>query len=293
MKRLFSERMSQPRPRVLETLDANVRAAVLQMIQTRIANNAFGLAFPDQCPDNRGNSGTDERALQANMAVFHVVWPPTAIHMDHDELTDAQIFDLLEYSFEHVAKPVPRDFHSYFSHYHFDYDQPGGRQDLLMEVNRLFEHNGLAYELRDGQVERMAPTVLQQVLTHQAFSTGDATLDQLLTTARDKFLNRDLTIRREALEKLWDAWERLKSLRDPQDKRRSTQMLLDQSTPEPQMRDRIEAEARQLTEIGNNFFIRHTEVNKPPITESRHVDYLFHRLFSFLRMVLQAHNVQL
>ena len=284
--------MSQPKPRVLETLDTNVRVAVLQMIQTRITNNAFGLAFPDQCADGRGNAGTDKRALQADMAGFHVVWPSAAIDMDQDEVTDAQIFDLLEYSFEHVAKPVPRDFHSYFSHHHFDYDQLSGRQDFLADVNRLFEHNGLAYELREGQVERTAPTVLQQVLTHRAFSTGDATLDQLLTTAHDKFLNRDLTIRREALEKLWDAWERLKSLRDPQDKKRSIQMLLDHSTSEPQLRDRIEVEARQLTEIGNEFLIRHTEVNKLPITESRHVDYLFHRLFSFLRMVLQAHDVQ-
>jgi hypothetical protein len=119
--------------------------------------------------------------------------------LDEDELSDAQIFDLLEFSFEHVAKPVPRDFHSYFSHQHYDYDQPAGRHELALEVNRLFEHNGLAYELRDGQVERLAPTVLQQVLTHQSFATGDATLDQLLSSARDKFLNRDIAVRREAL----------------------------------------------------------------------------------------------
>ena len=291
MKRLFSERMSQPKPRVLENLEGNARTTVLQMVQSRISGNGFGLAFPEQCPDNRGNAGTDERALQANMAGFHVVWPSDAIHLDHDEISDAQIFDLIEYSFEHVAKPVPRDYHSFFSHHHYDYDQQSGRQEFATEVNRLFEHNGVAYELRDGQVERMVPTVLQQVLTQQAFKTGDATLDQLLSTARDKFLNRDIAVRREALEKLWDAWERLKSLRDPQDKRRSTQLLLDQAATEPQLRERIELEARQLTDIGNSFFIRHTEVTKPPITESRHVDYLFHRLFSFVRMVLQSHNI--
>jgi hypothetical protein len=81
MKRLFSERMSQPKPRVAETCDGTVRAALLHVVQGRISDNAFGLAFPEQCPDGRGNAGTDERALQANMAGFHVVWPSDAMHL--------------------------------------------------------------------------------------------------------------------------------------------------------------------------------------------------------------------
>ena len=125
------------------------------------------------------------------------------------------------------------------------------------------------------------------------FNTGDTTLDELLQAAREKFLNRDLAVRREALEKLWDAWERLKSLDDPNDKCRSIEMLLDRASAEPNLRSRVDAEARQLTEIGNNFMIRHTEVTKTPITESIHVDYLFHRLFSLIRMLLQARGVTL
>jgi uncharacterized membrane protein len=114
-----------------------------------------------------------------------------------------------------------------------------------------------------------------------------------LQTAREKFLNRELSVRREALEKLWDAWERLKSLPDPTDKKRSVKALLDRGSAEQNLRSRIEVEATQLTEIGNNFMIRHTEVTKTPITESIHVDYLFHRLFSFIRMLLQANGVKL
>jgi hypothetical protein len=44
------------------------------------------------------------------------------------------------------------------------------------------------------------------------FRTGDQTLDQLLETAREKFLNRSLDLRKEGLENLWDAWERLKTV---------------------------------------------------------------------------------
>ncbi len=68
-------------------------------------------------------------------------------------------------------------------------------------------------------------------------------------------------------------------------------MLLDRASTEPKFRDRLEFEARQLTEIGNEFQIRHAEVNKVPLTESTQVDYMFHRLFAMIRMLLQASGV--
>jgi AbiJ N-terminal domain 4 len=294
MKRLlFTERMTQPKPRVAETLDGNVRAALFQIVQSRIESNWFGSAFPLQCPDGSVNAGTDLNAQKVNMAAFHVVWPDEVMHKDTSHISDSKVFDLIEYSFENIARPMPKDYHSFFSHHHYDYDQPSGRQAFAEEINRLFEHNGLAYQLREGQVERLTTTVLQQVLAQTASNTGDITLNDLLNTARDKFLNRELHVRREALEKLWDAWERLKSLSDPNDKKRSTQLLLDKTVAEPQLRQRIELEAKQVTEIGNSFFIRHTEVTKPHIVESAHVDYLFHRLFSLIRLILQAHGVQM
>lgn len=285
--------MSQPEPRVKESLEPKVRTALFQFVERRIEDNSFGLCFPLQCPDGHGNSGVDQSLLRGVMEGFKVVWPADARVRDDDETHDHQIFDLLEFTFEHVALPVPGGFHSYFGHYHYDYDQEEGRRQFAEEVNRLFERNGVAFQLRDGQVERLVPTVLQEVLLQPTFKTGDQTLDELLGAAREKFLNRDLAIRREALEKLWDAWERLKSLSDPADKKRSTKILLDRGSPEPNLRDRIELEARQLTEIGNAFMIRHVEVTKTPITESIHVDYLFHRLFSFIRMLLQANGVAL
>lgn len=291
MKKLFSERMGQPIPRVKEALDEAVRIALLQLIELRIEDNSFGLKFPAQCPDGHGNSGCDQQALRINMAGYQVIWPGDARRLDHEELSDIQIFDLLEYAYEHVAQPLPGGYHSFFSHYHHSYDQQAGRKQLVDEVNRLFERNGIAFRLHDGQIERLVPSGLQEILVRTAFDTGDQGLNDLLSTAREKFLNRDLKVRREALEKLWDAWERLKSLSDPADKKNSVKILLDRVTPEPNLRERVEIEAKQLTDFGNNFFIRHSEISKPPITDSHQVDYLFHRLFSFIRMILQANGV--
>ena len=59
-----------------------------------------------------------------------------------------------------------------FQHHHFGYDQDAGRAQFAAEVNRLFERNGIAYQLHDGQVERLVPTVLQEVLLQPTFQHG-------------------------------------------------------------------------------------------------------------------------
>lgn len=146
----------------------------------------------------------------------------------------------------------------------------------------------MAFELVDGEVIRRAPAGIDDALAQTLFQSGDAQLDKLLDAARQKFLHRSLDVRREALEKLWDAWERLKTVEPGKDKKASTAALLDKVTSEPTLRGRLELEARELTDIGNTFMIRHTEINKVPVTESAQVDYLFHRLFAVIRLILRA-----
>jgi hypothetical protein len=90
------------------------------------------------------------------------------------------------------------------------------------------------------------------------------------------------------LEKLWDAWERLKTLEAADDKKRSIGILLDRTATEPTFRRLLEEEATYLTNVGNNFMIRHTEVGKIPIASQEQVDYLFHRMFSLIRLTLRS-----
>jgi hypothetical protein len=100
-------------------------------------------------------------------------------------------------------------------------------------------------------------------------------------------LSHDPNTRRESLEKLWDAWERLKTLDTPSDKARSIQNLLDQVTSEPTYRSLLETEARALSNnIGNAFQIRHHEIGKAPVSDDSQVDYFFHRLFAFMLLIL-------
>ena len=92
----------------------------------------------------------------------------------------------------------------------------------------------------------------------------------------------------KALEALWDAWERLKTLDGPDKKVQITSILnriADSSSPK--FREALEGEAKELTRIGNNFQIRHSETNQERLFRSEHVDYLFHRLFAFILVILR------
>jgi hypothetical protein len=143
---------------------------------------------------------------------------------------------------------------------------------MLRDIRRLAE-------------SRAIPTVLFGAMGTLPTS-GDATLDTLLNDARLKFKDPAPKARSEATEKLWDAWERLKSLEVQGNKRLSVTRLLDRCSPEPEFRQLLEQEAQQLTAIGNRFHIRHFETDKVALVSPEHNDYLFHRLFALIHLLL-------
>ncbi|MCJ7507794.1 MAG: hypothetical protein MUO85_03560, partial [candidate division Zixibacteria bacterium] len=197
------------------------------------------------------------------------------------------ILDLIEFCYRNVAKPSQLDWHSYYRHHHLTFDQKNGQSEFRQNINRLFLRNGLAFEQKpDGHIERLGPPALRESLTNATFRTGDQILDKMLEDARSKFLSPKPDIRREALEKLWDAWERIKTLEDPNNKSLSITALLNKVSPEPKFREALEREARELTAIGNQFQIRHSEASQTPLENLEHVDYLFHRLFAMIFMLL-------
>jgi len=287
MKKLFTERHGAVKPRVAETLDATTRDALLTLVRARLDEEWFGLSFPAKCLDGYAYAGTDFVKLEATMNGYGLRWPRT--HLDSDEPpTDGAVFDLVEFSYEHVAEALDPQYHSYGNHSHYTYDQTSGRDKFVADVNRIFERNGMAFELRDGEVHRLPPGPLHEELSRSVVHTGDVALDEMLAAATAKYLHRDPAVRRESIEKLWDTWERLKTIEAGKDKKASTANILDKAASEPAFRNLLEKEALELTEIGNKFMIRHSEVGKVPITEYRQVDYLFQRLYAVIWLLLHA-----
>ncbi len=224
----FSDRERGAAPRISEDIGKNAWGGIAATIRSRISDGSLGAGFPDFCPDGRGTTGADHRAFALSLGaeIPGISWP---FDTDHTPPTLA-ILDLVEFVFRHVGKPSPKDHHSYYGHDHFTYDQSEGQTEFGRDINRILARNGLAFELgNDGHVVRLASPILRESLAAAVFVTGDNELNAMLEAARKKFLAPDPNVRREALEKLWDAWERLKTILPGADKKASVTALLDQA----------------------------------------------------------------
>ena len=157
-------------------------------------------------------------------------------------------------------------------------------------MNLLFARNGTAYELTpEGQTRRLLPTPLAEALGRTMFETGDGETDRLLETARQQIVRPKIEDRRDALEKLWDAFERLKTLEPGPNNRIQAEKLLDRAaTSGTSFRQVLDAEALALTKIGNTFRIWHSETGQEDFRSPEQVDYRFGRLFAFIRLILKA-----
>ena len=299
MNDYFSDRENGPRARTEQVISPAVWAGLVATVQALINSGAFGLRFPERCPDGQAVCGCDTDALAASVIAEMpgLAWPlETMCLVDEGFLSQREpfapdtllIMDFIEFIYASVAKPIPGKHHDFFSHHHLTFDQQSGQEEFRATVNRIFSRNGVAFEmLSTGRIVRVLPPVLGEDLKRTIFRTGDRTLDNMLDECRAKFSDRNPLVRREALERLWDGWERLKSLADPGDKKRSIKIILDATAAEPSLRARLEGEATELNSIGNSHLIRHSEVNQVPVIDVDQVDYLFHRLFAMIQLVLR------
>ncbi|NIJ76426.1 hypothetical protein FHT08_001474 [Xanthomonas campestris] len=299
MSDYFSDRQNGPRARTEQVISPTVWAGLVATVQALINSGAFGLRFPERCPDGQATCGGDAVAFAASVSAEMpgLAWPLETASIDGEGyFAERQPFapdtllvlDFIEFVHASVAKPISGKYHDYFSHHHLTFDQEAGQEDFRMTVNRIFARNGVAFEmLPNGRIERVLPPVLGEELKRTLFNTGDRTLDNMLDECRAKFSDRNPLVRREALERLWDAWERLKSLADPSDKKRSVKIILDAVTSVPSLRERLETEAAELNSIGNSHLIRHSEISQVPVIDVDQVDYLFHRLFAMIQLMLR------
>ncbi|MET2521736.1 AbiJ-NTD4 domain-containing protein [Ralstonia pseudosolanacearum] len=298
MNEYFSDRESGPRARTDQTISPTVWRGLVGLVQSLIESGAFGYRFPKSCPDSHDTCGVDLEALQCAVQAEMpgLEWPLQTTYIPDDDFQSQPYappallaLDFLEFVFRAVGKPepIPGTYHEFFKHHHLAFDVAAGQAGFRDDVNRIFARNGVAYEFTQaGQIQRTVPPVLDESLRNATFKTGDSLLDGMLEEARTKFSNRDPVIRREGMERLWDAWERLKSMAHT-DKKQSITVILDRAAGDPSFRKLLEEEATQLNEIGNSRLIRHHELKQMPVFDTDHVDYLFHRLFAMIQLLIR------
>lgn len=216
-------------------------------------------------------------------------------------VADSAVFDLLEYTARKIALPRQDEWHSFPKHYElrFDDDSREKAQETFQgEVNELLCRGRVIYNFNvvgfagTLQIQRMGTPEVRRLMADLEPNSGDKGLDDLIIEARERYLSHKEDERRIGLEKLWDAFERLKTIEPLADgksnKKASVEQLLSRITDEP-LREVIGDDMEALTIVGNRFRIRHHETDKHVVPVDQY-DYLFARMSNVIITLLRASN---
>ena len=292
-------------------ISANVWNGIAVIVNSLIGNNLLAKDFPKQCPDVNGICGVDEQSFY--MAAFAVISGTQRLLPRHggyiqylsstsqfdipfeseEEIEKKKIcftydvLDFIEFTYRHINDVQNGAYHDYFKHYELKFpDTVVARVKFVSEINEIFERNYVGFKLcDDGIIQR----IVDEVLLHPICSSKkELKLEELIQDATHKFRNPRLNERKIALEKLWDAFERLKTIEIPEEKqkKRSADILLSKaSLGQAPFKDILENECKTLTNIGNQYQIRHFEKYTEQIASEEHLDYLFYRMYSLVSLL--------
>lgn len=280
--------MTGPPPRTVEEIGPGAWKGIAALYLSWLDRNYLAQEYPRSCEDPGG--GIIDTSYGTLAADLQALIPDLSLPVRPDEPPSTlAALDFVEFLGQRVAIPEERERHPFFKHSHLSFNKRAGQAEFRERVELVFARNGIAYTLgEDMRITRLLPAPTEPAVRRLlGVKSGDTDLDRLIEDAVVKYLSPRPRPRYEALETLWDAFERLKSLEVPGkgNKRESTRVLLDAAAAGP-MRDALETESRRLTDLGNEFRIRHHEVDATSIDDVAYVDWLFVRMSAFLIMLL-------
>ena len=299
MRQLYTER-NLLRPTIERTwvVSQEVYVLLLGICQKYLVHLA--LRFPSRCPDDEDDiCGVDERALFR----FLKLRIPDLLRDEYsnsdepiipssDEYDQYSLFDYIEYIAQNMVTATKGSYHPFFHHSHYSFKKDDSSfREFMQEINDAFTMSGLQYVLTEGRlIERITDAddfVLQAAEDVQFVS--EKGLRELVLEAIALYHNARLETHHLATEKIWDAFERIKTVFPDLDKRRSSEKLIGEIAGGcSQVVDLLNCEFKALTEIGNKFRIRHHETDKIDIENDCFCDYLFVRCLALVDLAVRT-----
>ncbi|MBD8956884.1 MAG: hypothetical protein EGQ83_00160 [Holdemanella biformis] len=118
------------------------------------------------------------------------------------------------------------------------------------------------------------------------FKIDDSGFNELITKSFELYKESEIEL---ATQKLWDAFERIKTYDKRLHKNKSAENLVFfMSKGNADYKEILDKEFRNFTSIRNDFRIRHHETFENDIIYKEHYDYLFHRCLALLRLATKA-----
>ena len=296
---LYTERHNMRTP-VAKTYKISIKAYSLLYDCCSRYFEHLAWKYTDECPDGYGCCGFNFYQFSEDME-FEI---PTLFRRDgiidkprstknvfddelkSDEYDQYALIDLIEFVAQNIRDITRRNHHSYYRHDDLSFGSTNSiAEQFIEEINAIFGKTGLLYCITtDLEVERVEETaVLSDKIEASISAITEPGLKDLLVTAARKHKSPYPDDQKDAVEKIWDALERLKTYYTSMDKKASaTKIVGDIANGQAEYIDLFNAEFKALTDIGNNFRIRHHETNKIDITDIRHYDYFFNRCLSLI-----------
>lgn len=162
------------------------------------------------------------------------------------------------------------------------YEKYNTDNDYAAQMNTIFKLNSVPYKLEQGRIVSTLEIAIDPKILAEIPEKG---LKELLSEANAYYRSGNKQI---AVEKIWDAFERLKTYYSPTlNKAQSADKIIDNmSNSDPNYKSLYEAEFKALTNIGNNFRIRHHETTKIDITDIRQCDYFYKRCLALVSVAI-------
>ena len=251
--------------------------------------------YQERCPDGKGSCGIDLKHFRM-VAKYRM---PTLEFDERNNIitpinfnTDAcfSIFDLIEFICLNWKDISKREFHSFYKHYDITFSESNEQIGRFKEeINDAFEKMGLLYTLTEKyNIERIVwNSSLIEEAQNSMEKIQEKGMQELLNEAIIAYKTPNPSARQTSVEKIWDAFERLKTYYTFLSKKDSAEKIVnDMANNDAHFRELFDKEFKELTSIGNNYRIRHHETYKFEINETEHYDYLFNRCLSLITTAL-------
>lgn len=150
------------------------------------------------------------------------------------------------------------------------------------EINVIFKLNNINVELRNGEVHS---TSNKAIGLDDSTNINEAGLEELIRTAEDLYNKGEYSY---AVEKIWDAFERIKTYYPTLDKKKSAEKIInDISYGNEHIKKMFDNEFKVLTDTGNSYRIRHHEINKIDISKELHYKYFYKRCLALISVIVE------
>lgn len=150
------------------------------------------------------------------------------------------------------------------------------------EINAIFKLNNINVELRNGEVHS---TSNKAIGLDDSTNINEAGLEELIRTAEDLYNKGEYSY---AVEKIWDAFERIKTYYPTLDKKKSAEKIInDISYGNEHIKKMFDNEFKVLTDTGNSYRIRHHEINKIDISKELHYKYFYKRCLVLISVIVE------